>query len=142
MEWESGLKRLSKKLGQKGQKGLVREIRNRWFFQRRAQSLKPLDVAGMSLKRFSALFPDAKAWSVRLASKSNRTVPGLWKATGYKGDPLLFSMFACLFSEPGLKAVSASSINKKRGALIKAAGDYRNQHGFNPHPAVLIKECL
>ncbi len=146
--WKFNIDETFRKLGQKRGMGaeakikLMSELRNRWFARARAASHgRHYDVTGLSLKKFHQMFPDSKEWVLRLAGRKDRSVKGLFKATGYKGDPLLFTMFACLFAEPGLRRVSATQINKNRGSLVKAAKDYHKEHGFNPHPAVLMQIC-
>ena len=96
----------------------------------------------MSFRKFQNMFPDNGSWVKRLAPRGAKTIEGLFEATEYKGDPLLFSMHACLFADNAIAQFPATTLNKKLGALRAAMGEYHDAHGQWPHPAVLVGQVL
>ena len=103
---------------------------------------KHLDVEGLSLKKFQDLFPDSGSWAKRLAPRGENTIQALFKATEYTGDPLLFSMHACLFADSAVTGFATAELDEKLVVLRKGMQKYRQEHGQWPHPGVLVSKVL
>ena len=115
-------------------------LRSRFFFHRLAQSDKHLDVGNMSVQRFSTLFPDNGGWITRLCPREDRTVKGLFSTCDYHEDPLLFSMYACLFADKAFKDISGQQVSKACKCMRDAVVQHRKKHKQNPHPAILWQQ--
>ena len=143
-EWEVALRVKGGKKGTKLKSGKDYAakwvLRSRFFFHRLAQSDKHLDVGNMSVQRFSKLFPDNGGWITRLCPREDRTITGLFFTCDYRGDPLLFSMYACLFADQAFKDISGQQVSKAYKRMCDAAVQYRKDHGQTPHPAILWQQ--
>jgi len=141
-DWEKALR---KRCGKKNPTAFLDyskkwHLRSRFFLRRLAISDKPLDVEGMSLARFSNLFPDSGAWVKRLCPRDARSLEGLFTTCHYKADPLLFTMYACLFADRALHNVTGQQVSKMHTTMKRAVVQYYKKHGQNPHPAVLWQQ--
>jgi hypothetical protein len=116
--------------------------RTRCLGRRAQRHWRHLDVNGMNLGQFQALCPDRGNWVRRLAPRGDKTVCGLFRSVGYKGDPALFSNWTCLFADIGLRTIPTGvlckSVVKLRQTLLKE----KSKLGFTPHPAVLVQTFL
>jgi hypothetical protein len=66
-------------------------------------------------------------------------VKTLYKKMQYQGEAHLFSMWACLFADPGFTRVSAEELVQASGKMWMEAKKFRKREGIWPHPAVLYK---
>lgn len=101
-----------------------------------------------TVRTFAALFPDQRAWVLRLSGWHNQDmlVADLFKDCGYCGPPELFSMFTCLFGDTDLTAILQNKpkdwLETHRPGLLQALKKYQALHGMPPHPAVLVATYL
>jgi hypothetical protein len=97
----------------------------------------PLD--GVSKSDFAALAPDQKGWVQRLCTRNHSPETSL-RYLRYHGPPELFSMWACIFSDPDLVGVSPEAITERSSQMRQALLRYQRCHGLPPHPVVLLRE--
>jgi hypothetical protein len=60
-------------------------------------------------------------------------------AVRYLGPPELFTMYACLFADSSVQKVSTAWLVSHSVVLRAKCLSYTREHGFSPHPGVLIE---
>lgn len=124
--------------------------RAKWFIRTwllllmRKNRVRRLRVsANMAVSEFASLFPDQRGWITALAGTC-KTVTQLFKSLQYDGPPELFSLYACLFGDKQLvqqlQHLGDSWLLEHKKSMIDARLMYAQQHGINPHPAILLKD--
>ena len=105
--------------------------------------VRTLRVGHATAEAFLGCWPDCKGHMARLGA-GFRCVEELFKAVGYDGPAECFTMWCCLFTEPGvrkaLKAKGLAWLTTNLKPLRVAAAKYREAKGLWPHPSVLLSE--
>ena len=64
-------------------------------------------------------------------------VTKFYKMMDYEGEPHLFSMWACLFADPGLTRVSLEELQRLSVRMESIAKKFYKKNKIWPHPAQL-----
>ena len=83
-------------------------------------------------------FPDAKDW-MDLYSKGASSIHKLIKELNYKHGIELMTGFFCLFGDTDVLKYSPDYLEKHKDSLKGQLKKYVQEHGLNPHPAILLK---
>ena len=60
----------------------------------------------------------------------------------FRGQPFLFSMWACIFADAAIQKFSAEALRGRRAEMVKFMHGYRKKHGLWPHPAVTVRAVM
>ena len=101
------------------------------------KSLKFLKSDSVELVKIA--FPDANEW-LELYCRGKSRVSELVKELDYKHGVELITGFFCLFGDKEVLKYSVGYIREHKDALKGKLEDYIQEHGVNPHPAILLKE--
>ena len=104
------------------------------------KSLKSLKVSKSdTLDLIKRAFPDAKDW-LDLYSKGTSSVRELVLELNYKHGVELMTGFFCLFGDTEVLKYSVDYLTMHKDSLKRHLEKYYQEHGVNPHPAILLKE--
>ena len=105
-----------------------------------AKSLNSLKISNSdSLELMKKAFPDAKDW-LDLYSKGASNVRELVLDLDYTHGIELMTALFCLFGDKEVLAYSVDFLKKHKDLLQRKLETYVQEHGMNPHPAILLKE--
>ena len=103
-------------------------------------SLKSLKVSKSdTLDLVKSAFPDAKDW-LDLYSKGTSSVRGLVLELNYRHGVEVLTGFFCLFGDTEVLKHSVEYLSMHKDSLKRHLKTYVEEHGVNPHPAILLKE--
>ena len=86
--------------------------------------------------------PDSKATFAACVPKQDLTMDtrAFVAKLGYKGPLELWSMYACLFTDPSIRRLSTSWLRANMKRLAKKRKAYKTDKGQNPVPGLLVQE--
>lgn len=92
------------------------------------------------MARYVTMFPDQSEWVKRCCKLGGgESLACIWKTTGYKGPPELFSMWACLLGSDDMGPLAADNIKSQAASFRRRLRTFQLAHGFTPHPALLLQ---
>jgi hypothetical protein len=148
-DWRRELDRLQKvMLGPPQMPGCSGAYRGVWaircgliYLMRRA-GINKLELEGCTVRDFLGNFPDQKQQVLAVAGGKHmvhRLMQDVLSDTGYVAPPELFTMYACLFADSSVQKLSTAWLVENSAMLRSKCLSYFKEHGFPPHPGVLIE---
>ena len=118
-------------------------VRSHALAEMRTWGLSSCEVSeDVSIKDFSAMFPDSKSWVGKFVKEMGgvSTVKEFFRLLDYPHPPELFSMFCCIFGEARAVAVGVEYLTEHSQALRTLRTTMTESNGVMPVPAVLFAE--
>jgi hypothetical protein len=148
-DWRTALDRLQKvMLGSPRMPGCSGAYRGVWaircgliYLMRRA-GINKLELEGCTVRDFLGNFPDQKQQVLAVAGGKrmvHRLMQDVLSDAGYVAPPELFTMYACLFADSSVQKLSTAWLVENTVKLRFRCLSYFQEHGFAPHPGVLIE---
>jgi hypothetical protein len=99
-----------------------------------------LDSGSVGVRMLSRMAPDQRQWLWRLTGvegTKRMSIDKLFALVKYSGPIELFSMWACLCS-----GISSAQVVGREQVLRDKCTAFQQQHGWSPHPAVLVQMAV
>jgi hypothetical protein len=114
-------------------------VRTLQFSAMRSHGIKRLSCGDMTCSKFGKLNPDVSGWVTRIARAFNVTaLSDMVKQLGYTAPLELLSMHLCFAASPALDHYDFDVLAHKTQVLCEQQDAYRQKHGQDAIPAVLL----